>query len=99
MRLLSAAAWHHLLCFQNAVLQNILIGQRYRRPLSNIQALVLQITGPRIFRELDRGRNYNNEFDMNTTYKNTEDFACCGLWFSVYTPVRKLGLKRSSLSC
>lgn len=70
MRLLSAA-WHYLLCFQNAVLQNILIGQRYRRPLPNIQALVLQITGPHIFRELDGGRNYNNEFNMNKIYKNT----------------------------
>lgn len=98
MRLLSIV-WHYLLCFQNAVLQNIFIGLRYRRPLPNIQALILQITGPHIFRELDGGWNYNNEFNMNTIYKNSEDFACCRLWFSVNIPVRKLGLKSSSLSC
>lgn len=92
------AQWaHYLLCFQNAVLQNIFIGQRYRGPLPNIQALILQITGPHIFRELDGGWNYNNEFNMNTIYENVEDFPCW--WFSVNKPVRKLGMKRSSLSC
>lgn len=98
MRLLSAV-WHYLLCFQNAVLQNIFIGQRYRRPLPNIQAFILQVTRPHIFRELDGGWNYNNEFNMNTIYKNIKEFACFRLWFSVNIPVRKLGLKRSSLSC
>lgn len=53
--------WDYLLHFQNAVLQNVLIGQGYRRPLPYIQTLVFQITRLHVFRQFYRGWDCDND--------------------------------------
>lgn len=50
-------SWDYLLHLQQAVLQNVLIGQGHRRPLSYIQTLVFQITGLLVFRQFVWGGN------------------------------------------
>ncbi len=55
---------HYLLCFQNAVLQNVLIGQGYRRPLPYIQTLVLKITRLHVFRQFNGGGHCDNKLKI-----------------------------------
>lgn len=41
----------HLLHFQNAVLQNVLVGGRHGRPLAHVKTLILQIARPHVLGE------------------------------------------------
>lgn len=50
-------SWCYLLHFQNAILQNVLIGLWDRGPLPYIETLILQITRLHVFRQFNRGRN------------------------------------------
>lgn len=91
-------AWYYLLRLQNAILQDVLVGQGHGGPLSYVQAFVLQITRLRVFRQFDGSRDCDNNYRVwHQSFSKICICELCGFG-NCWIPARKLGVKRSSLS-